>query len=282
MKNNTTSDKNTIMYLNKLRDDFLFDTRTVLLPRTASRLAQLDLMPFVALFSNVKTKPAEIFEKIIQAANIADYAITENKIADGSITSIKLTNDIILNNHLTGSCVSSDNIADYAITENKIADGSITENKLSSNNDYGGVPAGVICGFGGNSPPHGYLTCDGTYLSKEIYSKLYSAIGIVWGEADRTFAVPDLRDEFIRFASDSRAVGTFQDECVGSKGMEAFTEIRTPYAWGYKHMNVLAPKRNVHPSYSDNANNDYRRNLKPSKIGETRPRNATLLACIKY
>lgn len=55
--------------------------------------------------------------------------------------------------------------------------------------------AGVIQMFGGETPPPGWLICDGSTVSRTTYPELFDAIGINWGEGDgsTTFNLPDLR-----------------------------------------------------------------------------------------
>lgn len=57
------------------------------------------------------------------------------------------------------------------------------------------VPAGVMMDFGGTSAPQGWLVCDGTAVSRTTYSRLFAAIGTVWGAGDgsTTFNLPDYR-----------------------------------------------------------------------------------------
>lgn len=58
----------------------------------------------------------------------------------------------------------------------------------------------------------GYLPCDGASYNKTSYPKLYEAIGDTFGSDELTFKVPDLRNEFIRGASQTRALGTKEAE----------------------------------------------------------------------
>lgn len=62
------------------------------------------------------------------------------------------------------------------------------------------VPAGSILAFAGDSPPTGWLLCDGSAVSRTQYSTLFSAIAVHWGAGDfvTTFNVPDLRGRFLR------------------------------------------------------------------------------------
>jgi len=61
------------------------------------------------------------------------------------------------------------------------------------------IPPGVIVAFGGQTPPPGWLMCDGSSESRTTYSGLYQAIGTSWGSTDgSSFNLPDLRGRFLR------------------------------------------------------------------------------------
>jgi microcystin-dependent protein len=57
------------------------------------------------------------------------------------------------------------------------------------------LPAGSLLAGAWSAAPSGYLLCDGTAVSRSIYSALFAAIGVAWGAGDgsTTFNVPDLR-----------------------------------------------------------------------------------------
>ena len=57
------------------------------------------------------------------------------------------------------------------------------------------VPAGTIHDFAGTTTPTGFLTCDGSAVSRTTYASLFTAIGTTWGTGNgsTTFNVPDLR-----------------------------------------------------------------------------------------
>jgi microcystin-dependent protein len=55
------------------------------------------------------------------------------------------------------------------------------------------VLPGTIVAFGGNTPPTGWLLCDGAAVSSITYPDLFGAIGYTWGGSGNTFNVPDLR-----------------------------------------------------------------------------------------
>lgn len=60
------------------------------------------------------------------------------------------------------------------------------------------LPPGIISPFGGASAPTGWLLCDGSAVSRTLYSLLFSAIGTAYGSGDgtTTFNVPDMRGRF--------------------------------------------------------------------------------------
>ena len=60
---------------------------------------------------------------------------------------------------------------------------------------------GSIVAFGSSVAPQGFLFCDGSeYLISE-YPELHAAIGFSYGgDFSTTFAVPDLRGDFLRGA----------------------------------------------------------------------------------
>lgn len=74
---------------------------------------------------------------------------------------------------------------------------------------------GLILPYGGSTAPTGYMLCDGSAISRETYSALFTAIGTVFGTGDgsTTFNIPDLRGKFIRgLGGDSGLLGAAQAE----------------------------------------------------------------------
>jgi microcystin-dependent protein len=57
------------------------------------------------------------------------------------------------------------------------------------------TPIGTIMAFGAPVAPSGYLNCDGSAISRTVYSALFAAIGTTFGVGDgaTTFNLPDLR-----------------------------------------------------------------------------------------
>ena len=71
-----------------------------------------------------------------------------------------------------------------------------------------GVPVGTILSFAGQTPPDGYLECNGQAVSRTKYAALFAAIGTIWGSGNgsTTFNLPDLRGEFLRGWDHGRGV----------------------------------------------------------------------------
>ena len=68
-----------------------------------------------------------------------------------------------------------------------------------------GNPVGTIISFMGINAPQGYLKCDGSILNIESYQRLsnhilvqFGSVNYFGGDGTTTFAVPDLRGEFLR------------------------------------------------------------------------------------
>lgn len=61
------------------------------------------------------------------------------------------------------------------------------------------IPPGVTLPYSGTSIPSGWLLCDGSAVSRTVYSALYAAFGTTYGSGDAatTFNLPDLRGRTI-------------------------------------------------------------------------------------
>ena len=57
------------------------------------------------------------------------------------------------------------------------------------------LPVGAILDFAGDTVPNGALLCDGSAVSRTVYSELFAVIGTTFGEGDgeSTFNLPDMR-----------------------------------------------------------------------------------------
>jgi len=71
-----------------------------------------------------------------------------------------------------------------------------------------GVPVGTILTFAANNPPSGFLECNGAAISRSTYASLFGIVSTTYGVGDgsSTFALPDLRGQFVRGWDNSAGV----------------------------------------------------------------------------
>ena len=145
------------------------------------------------------------------------------------------------------------------------------------------VPIGAVNTFAMNSAPSGWLSCDGSAVSRTTYSGLFSAVGTTYGTGDgsTTFTLPDLRGEFVRGLDNGRGVDS--GRALGSAQADEFE--------AHNHdMYVDVTTTGDNLTITNSSGND--EGGLASTIGkpwmvetggsETRPRNIALLYCIKY
>lgn len=150
------------------------------------------------------------------------------------------------------------------------------------------TPAGVVMNFAKSSAPTGWLKCNGALISRTVYSALFASIGTQFGAGDgsTTFALPDLRGEFLRSWDDGRGAdggrsfGTAQG--MEWKGLVLTNTGQNTYSYthgditikdvGYNQGTLFAgywaaPAAGIGGRFNGE---------------EVRPRNFALLTCIKY
>jgi len=87
----------------------------------------------------------------------------------------------------------------------------------------GVIPIATIMWFCSSRPPEGYLLCDGSAVSRVQYTRLFLAIGELYGSGDgqTTFNLPNLVGRFCRGwgpvspLDPSRTFGSYQEDGVG-------------------------------------------------------------------
>ena len=154
-----------------------------------------------------------------------------------------------------------------------------------------GIPRGTILPFAGpvSQVPEGYILCDGQEYSTQIFPDLYVVIGNAWGGTPNvTFAVPDLRGQFMRGvdsfglvdidANSRQPAGTLAPNQVGSYQEDAFQTHRHDIFVNNNPITAGAGVRGAGNSTDETASN------KTSLEGgsETRPKNAYVNFIIKY
>ena len=132
---------------------------------------------------------------------------------------------------------------------------------------------GQVIFMAGANAPSGFLKCNGQLVSRTTYASLFAVIGTTYGAGDgsTTFAVPDLRGEFIRCLDDGRGVDTGRS--LGSAQADEFKS--------HSHGINLNAYLSGTPSGSS-VGTGGQSGVAISATGgtETRPRNVAMLACI--
>lgn len=139
------------------------------------------------------------------------------------------------------------------------------------------VPVGAVNTFAMSTAPSGWLSCDGSAVSRTTYSNLFATVGTTHGSGDgsTTFGLPDLRGEFVRGWDNGRGVDSGRS--FGSSQADEFKS--------HSHtLNVWQSTTNTAHNGVGAGNTNFRsvRSVDATGGTETRPRNIALLYCIKY
>ena len=139
------------------------------------------------------------------------------------------------------------------------------------------VPTGAVNTFAMNSAPTGWLSCDGSLVSRATYSGLFSIVGTLYGVGDgsTTFTLPDLRGEFVRGFDAGR--GADSGRTFGSSQTDEFKSHSHTFP-------AYQSTTNIAHNGAGTGSTHLRSTQSVSSTGgtETRPRNIALLYCIKY
>jgi microcystin-dependent protein len=132
---------------------------------------------------------------------------------------------------------------------------------------------GQVVFMAGANAPSGFLKCNGQLVSRTTYASLFAVIGTTYGAGDgsTTFAVPDLRGEFIRGLDDGRNV-----DAGRAMGSAQADELKS-------HNHSINLNAYLVGSVSGSAVGLGSQNgvvIGNTGGTETRPRNVALLACI--
>lgn len=138
------------------------------------------------------------------------------------------------------------------------------------------IPAGAVMSYASSTAPPGWLKANGAPISRATYAALFAAIGTTFGVGDgsTTFAVPDIRGEFLRGWDDGRGIDS--GRALGSAQAEDFKS--HTHSQHYLPGGAGAYLASYLDYYFDPASG-----VTGATGGtETRPRNIALLVCIKY
>ena len=171
-------------------------------------------------------------------------------------------------------------------------------------------PVGTIISFMGTNAPNGYLACDGSVVNISEYTRLanhittqFGSVNFFGGDGTTTFAVPDLRGEFLRGTganshTDQGAganVGVHQDGTdipVYYTGLSASSTVF--FGWRYPNNAATGSYQNVHNAdfaiagegyakYGTIAADQSSQSAQQTSHAYTlRPTNTSVLYCIKY
>lgn len=135
------------------------------------------------------------------------------------------------------------------------------------------VPVGAFMGFMSEAAPAGFLKCNGALVSRSTYAALFAVLGTRFGAGDgsTTFALPDLRGEFLRGWDDGRGVDA--GRALGSAQAQSGRGITSNSG----AQNVLGTT-NIYAVWTT-ANHYSQADWSEVQI---RPRNVSALWCIKF
>jgi len=168
----------------------------------------------------------------------------------------------------------------------------------------GGVAVGTVIHVAQNTAPTGYLKANGALVNRTTYADLFAAIGTTFGAGNgsTTFALPDLRGEFIRGWDDGRGVDTGRafgsaqsganaphthgagTYAAASDGAHTHTVPLTGAGSGGSNARFVPDGVSNTPTAtsSGGAHTHSLSGSSASEGTEARPRNVALLACIKF
>lgn len=141
-------------------------------------------------------------------------------------------------------------------------------------------PAGMVAAWAVNTPPYGWLECNGASLSRTAYAALFANIGVTFGNpGPANFNIPDLRGEFVRGWDHGRGVDSgraFASAQVASKVLGHIGEANSQLSTGVENYDLLE-------NYSVAGRVTSSTGLVVTHTkASVRPRNVAMMYCIKY
>jgi len=250
-------------------------------------LAQSVLNPSSSVDLNDSTK---------LASSAAVYALAQLILAnDGAIQSIntRLVSD---NSTLDTLQEVVDFIEQLKSTQDDLASSKISGSRTEL------VPPGAVQAFAMDTPPAGWLKCNGVYVRTDDYPELFNAIGTKFGNYSGHFRLPDLRGEFVRGWDDgrgtdrwldddddvyiSRNFGTFQSDAMQNitGNIEGISQTFAGHGtvsgvFGKSTFSAGGTPQGADTENAGAISFDVSRQVRTAD--ETRPRNIALLYCIK-
>jgi microcystin-dependent protein len=143
------------------------------------------------------------------------------------------------------------------------------------------LPAGMVAPFAAAACPAGWLTADGSAVSRATYAGLFAVLGGMWGGGDgsSTFGLPDLRGVFVRGLDNGRGFdagrgfATYQADALQDHTHGVYSASAT-LAGGANTLTVFGTPSVPTIQGSTGVTG-------ASAAGETRPKNVAVLYCVK-
>lgn len=172
--------------------------------------------------------------------------------------------------------------------------------QLVSDGTSAAVPAGSVIPFAYSSAPSGWLKANGAAVSRTTYAALFAAVGTTFGAGNgtTTFNLPDLRGEFVRGWDDGRGIDTGRAIATSQKGsLQTLDSTITTVSITGLHNSSITPESDAKLSFgldevepADYVGAQYAGTsgtagniaTEPNNFGVMRPRNVSLLYCIKF
>lgn len=106
------------------------------------------------------------------------------------------------------------------------------------------APVGTISWYTNTDPPPGYLICDGSLISRNLYSDLFAVIGTTFGSGDgsTTFALPDLRAAFIRGTGSANG---YNGQAIGEKQEPTYIGVGSGTLYNYSESTLSWNAKNA-------------------------------------
>ena len=147
------------------------------------------------------------------------------------------------------------------------------------------IPPGTVISYAGITPPNGYLVCNGSTISRTVYTGLFGAIGATFGAGDgsTTFAIPDYRGAFVRGYDGTgtrysgSVFGTYESDSFASHAhTQNYVVNLSGYGGGGSAGGADPNAEYCYNTYYGGVNTSY------NGGAETKPKNIPILYIIKY
>jgi microcystin-dependent protein len=159
------------------------------------------------------------------------------------------------------------------------------------------APVGSVISWTLETPPAGYLECDGSWKLKSVYPTLHSILNGAYGDSGLYFGIPDYRGVFLRGWQNTLAAPAGDPDAASRVGVDTYMTGATitsgNYVGTYQADGIIS---HTHPipfvARTSDAGGTTFGSLEAS-VGEvtshvnnsdteTRPKNMAVMYCIKY